>query len=141
MLQKYSTVPVCGNVTFTSWDAPGWSVMFTFISYWRTAAIVLQLVEEGRIRLDAPVTDYLPELTLAKGVTVQQLLSHTSGIADLLAPMRDRLNADPHRAWTPAEAYRSTHAALEPRYGSFPIFEHTMPFNVQRAWDELEGGA
>lgn len=68
-----------------------------------TAAIVLQLAEEGRIRLDAPVTDYLPELTLAKGVTVQQLLSHTSGIADLLAPMRDRLNADPQRAWKPAE--------------------------------------
>ncbi|HEY8180580.1 MAG TPA: MBL fold metallo-hydrolase [Candidatus Limnocylindria bacterium] len=40
---------------------------------------------------------------------------------------------------TPREAYRSTHAALAPRYGSFPIFEHTMPFNVQRAWDELEG--
>ena len=68
-----------------------------------TAAIVLQLVEEGRIRLDAAVTDYLPELTLANGVTVQQLLSHTSGIADLLTPMRDRLNAQPSRVWTPAE--------------------------------------
>ncbi|MBI2777075.1 MAG: serine hydrolase [Chloroflexi bacterium] len=68
-----------------------------------TAAIVLQLVEEGRVRLDAPVTDYLPELTLAEGVTVEELLSHTSGIADLLAPMRDRLNAEPSRVWTPAE--------------------------------------
>jgi D-alanyl-D-alanine carboxypeptidase len=68
-----------------------------------TAAIVLQLVDEGRIRLDANVTDYLPELTLARGVTVRQLLSHTSGIADLLAPMRDLLNADRYRAWTPSE--------------------------------------
>ncbi len=68
-----------------------------------TAAIVLQLVDEGRVRLDAPVTDYLPEVTLAKGVTVEQLLSHTSGIADLLAPMRTRLNAAPSRVWTPAE--------------------------------------
>ena len=40
---------------------------------------------------------------------------------------------------TPAEAYRSTRGQLEPRYGTFPIFEHTMPFNVQRAWDELDG--
>jgi glyoxylase-like metal-dependent hydrolase (beta-lactamase superfamily II) len=40
---------------------------------------------------------------------------------------------------TPAEAYRATRDALAPRYGSFPIFEHTMPFNVQRAWDELDG--
>jgi D-alanyl-D-alanine carboxypeptidase len=68
-----------------------------------TATIVLELAEEGRIRLDAPVTDYLPELGVAKGVTVAELLRHTSGIADLLAPMRDRLNAQPTRVWTPAE--------------------------------------
>lgn len=68
-----------------------------------TAAIVLQLVEEGRLRLAAPVTDYLPGLSLADGVTVGQLLNHSSGIADLLAPMRDRLNAEPSRTWTPAE--------------------------------------
>jgi D-alanyl-D-alanine carboxypeptidase len=68
-----------------------------------TAAIVLQLVEEGRLRLDAAVTDYLPEVTIAGGVTVEQLLGHTSGIADLLAPMRDRLNAEPSRVWQPAE--------------------------------------
>jgi glyoxylase-like metal-dependent hydrolase (beta-lactamase superfamily II) len=40
---------------------------------------------------------------------------------------------------TPRDAYRSTHAALAPRYAGYPIFEHTMPFNVQRAWDELDG--
>ncbi|HEX2222493.1 MAG TPA: MBL fold metallo-hydrolase [Candidatus Limnocylindria bacterium] len=37
------------------------------------------------------------------------------------------------------EAFASVHAALAPRYGGYPIFEHCMPFNVQRAWDELEG--
>jgi D-alanyl-D-alanine carboxypeptidase len=68
-----------------------------------TAAIVLQLVEEGRVRLDAAVTEYLPEVNQARGVSVVQLLSHTSGIADLLAPMRDRLNAEPKRVWQPAE--------------------------------------
>jgi D-alanyl-D-alanine carboxypeptidase len=68
-----------------------------------TATIVLELADEGRIHLDAPVTDYLPELKVATGVTVAELLSHTSGIADLLAPMRDRLNAQPTRVWTPAE--------------------------------------
>lgn len=68
-----------------------------------TAAIVLQLVEEGRVGLDGRVTDYLPEVTVADGVTVEELLSHTSGIADLLDPMRDRMNAQPTRAWQPAE--------------------------------------
>lgn len=68
-----------------------------------TVAIVLQLVDEGRVRLGAAVTDYLPDLTLAQGVSVQQLLNHSSGIADLLAPMRDRLRAEPSRVWQPEE--------------------------------------
>ena len=68
-----------------------------------TAAIALQLVDEGRVDLDTAVTDYLPGLTLARGVSVRQLLSHTSGIADLLAPMRNRLNAEPSRVWQPVE--------------------------------------
>jgi glyoxylase-like metal-dependent hydrolase (beta-lactamase superfamily II) len=37
------------------------------------------------------------------------------------------------------EAFAAVHAELAPRYAGFPIFEHTMPFNVQRTWDELDG--
>lgn len=37
------------------------------------------------------------------------------------------------------EAFERTHAALEPQFGAWPIFEHCLPFNVQRLWDELEG--
>jgi CubicO group peptidase (beta-lactamase class C family) len=57
-----------------------------------TAFSVLQLVEEGKVNLDDPVVDYLPELTMNdprwKQVTVRQLLSHTSGIPDptIVAP-------------------------------------------------------
>ncbi|MEV7098736.1 serine hydrolase [Amycolatopsis sp. NPDC051045] len=50
-----------------------------------TATVVLQLVDEGRVDLDAPVADVLPELRLAdpdvtKQVTLRHLLTHTSGI-------------------------------------------------------------
>jgi glyoxylase-like metal-dependent hydrolase (beta-lactamase superfamily II) len=38
-----------------------------------------------------------------------------------------------------AEAFAAAHAALEPRYGRWPIFEHCLPFNVSRLWDELDG--
>src|SRR3954470_19144697 len=45
------------------------------------AAVVLQLCEEGKLRLDDDVTKYVPEApTLGQHVTVQQLLNHTSGI-------------------------------------------------------------
>jgi glyoxylase-like metal-dependent hydrolase (beta-lactamase superfamily II) len=37
------------------------------------------------------------------------------------------------------EAFAAAHSALAPRYGQWPIFEHCMPFNVSRLWDELEG--
>jgi glyoxylase-like metal-dependent hydrolase (beta-lactamase superfamily II) len=37
------------------------------------------------------------------------------------------------------DAFATVHAQLAPRYAGFPIFEHCMPFNVQRTWDELDG--
>ncbi|WP_336213247.1 serine hydrolase domain-containing protein [Nonomuraea sp. LPB2021202275-12-8] len=45
-----------------------------------TATVVLQLVAEGRIGLDTPVDDYLPELGLDRRITVRMLLQHTSGV-------------------------------------------------------------
>jgi CubicO group peptidase (beta-lactamase class C family) len=52
-----------------------------------TALAVLQLVEAGRVKLDSPVTAYLPEFTVAdraksSKVTVRMLLNQTSGMAD-----------------------------------------------------------
>lgn len=48
-----------------------------------TAAVVMELVEEGRLSLDDPVEHWAPGL-LAEGdsITVRQLLAHTSGLSD-----------------------------------------------------------
>jgi len=47
-----------------------------------TATLILQLVEQGKIRLDGKLTDYLPDYRKDTGdkVTIHNLLSHTSGI-------------------------------------------------------------
>ncbi len=50
-----------------------------------TATVLMQLVDEGKLDLDAPIVDVLPEFRLAdagvaKTVTMRHLLSHTSGI-------------------------------------------------------------
>ena len=37
------------------------------------------------------------------------------------------------------EAFHSTHEHLAPRFGMWPIFEHCLPFDVQRLWDEMDG--
>lgn len=45
-----------------------------------TATVVLQLVGEGRVELDEPFETYVPGLV--QGITVRQLLQHTSGLPD-----------------------------------------------------------
>jgi len=58
---------------------------------------------------------------------------------DFLLTMQ-RTVGDAHRSGgTLRDAFAATHAALAPRYGRWPIFEHCLPFDVQRLWDELNG--
>ncbi|MCT2583464.1 serine hydrolase [Actinophytocola gossypii] len=50
-----------------------------------TTTVVMQLVDEGKLDLDAPLVEVLPELRLAdpettKEITMRHLLTHTSGI-------------------------------------------------------------
>ncbi|GAA3796091.1 serine hydrolase domain-containing protein [Streptomyces phyllanthi] len=64
---------------------PGMRHRVGSISKTFTSVAVLQQVERGRIRLDAPVADYLPGLVpgeRGRAVTVRMLLNHTSGISD-----------------------------------------------------------
>jgi glyoxylase-like metal-dependent hydrolase (beta-lactamase superfamily II) len=43
------------------------------------------------------------------------------------------------RGGTLKEAFEAAHAALVDDYGRWPIFEHCLPFDVSRLWDELSG--
>jgi hypothetical protein len=99
------------------------------IGDWRSGTLdrVAQLGTEQMVGGRGPVV---------RGAAVAQAIDDTraflSAVLDGTRQVRDA-------GGTPRDAYRQTHAVLAPRYGSFPIFEHTMPFNVQRAWDELDG--
>jgi CubicO group peptidase (beta-lactamase class C family) len=54
------------------------------ISKMYTTAAVMQLVEAGKVDLDAPVTDYIPDFTMAdvryQQITVRMLLNHSAGL-------------------------------------------------------------
>jgi glyoxylase-like metal-dependent hydrolase (beta-lactamase superfamily II) len=56
-----------------------------------------------------------------------------------LAVMRREVGAVHAAGGTLAEAFSAAHAALVPQYGRWPIFDHCLPFNVSRLWDELDG--
>lgn len=54
------------------------------VSKMYATAAVMQLVEQGKVNLDDPVTEYIPDFKLAderyKDITVRMLMNHTSGL-------------------------------------------------------------
>jgi D-alanyl-D-alanine carboxypeptidase len=75
------------------------SITKTFV-----AAEVLRLADSGTLRLDDPLSRWLPAYPGAAGITLRELLAHTSGLADYFANERllIHLAADPQAAWQPA---------------------------------------
>jgi peptidoglycan/LPS O-acetylase OafA/YrhL/CubicO group peptidase (beta-lactamase class C family) len=76
------------------------------ISKMFTSVVVLQLAEEGRLSLDAPLSTWFPDLVPnAEAITVRMLLSHTSGLYDYLEDSKftSQAYADPERIWKPEE--------------------------------------
>ncbi|WP_280221138.1 serine hydrolase domain-containing protein [Nocardia neocaledoniensis] len=58
------------------------------------ATVIMQLVAEGRIDLDAPIERYLPGVVQGNGndgnrITVRQMLQHTSGVPDYVGSGAD----------------------------------------------------
>lgn len=56
-----------------------------------------------------------------------------------LQGMIDKVGEVHKRGGTLKEAFEATHAHLSPKFGQWPIFEHCLPFDVQRLWDEFDG--
>ena len=54
-------------------------------------------------------------------------------------PCSTQVESVHERGGTLKEAFEAAHAALAPKFGHWPIFEHCLPFDVARVWDELDG--
>ena len=78
------------------------------ISKTYTAAVVLELVEEGKLSLDRPVALLLPAFHLDPRITLRMLLDHTSGLPDFFmgGGIDAALNKAPDAAWTPMVSWR-----------------------------------
>ncbi|MFE2141515.1 serine hydrolase domain-containing protein, partial [Streptomyces sp. NPDC059456] len=55
-----------------------------------SSVVLLQLVNEGKLSLDAPVDQYLPGLLPDNRITVRHLLTHRSGLSDYTNAMFDK---------------------------------------------------
>ncbi len=74
------------NMEFKVPNAPDTKFRVASISKSIVAVLAMRLVEQGKLSLDAKISDYLPDYRkdIADKVTVRHLLSHTSGIPDTL---------------------------------------------------------
>jgi len=80
-----------------------------------TGVLVLQLVDQGLINLDAPVGEYLPDDRIKKvenasESTIRQLMNHTSGIYDFISDQEFYLAVlnDPAHNWEPDDLLKFT---------------------------------
>ena len=91
-----------------------------------TATLVMQLVEQGKLRLDAKLTDYLPDYRKETGgrITIHQLLNHTSGIPSYTS--RPDL-ADISRASLPVAEFVKRYAAGDLEFEPGSKFSYNTP--------------
>jgi D-alanyl-D-alanine carboxypeptidase len=73
-----------------------------------TAAVIMGLVQEGRLSLDTSARSYLPTLPIDPAITIRELLDHTSGLRDFFfgAGVDHALLSKPARVWDPARSLK-----------------------------------
>jgi D-alanyl-D-alanine carboxypeptidase len=99
-----------------------------------TATAIMRLYEKGALSLDDPMARYLPEALIrgihvykgkdySKEITIKQLLSHTSGIADYYSErpeggksLFELLLEEPQRAWTVDQTIERARDDLKPNF-------------------------
>jgi len=72
-----------------------------------TGVALVQLVEDGRLELAAPISRYIDGLPLAwRAVTVRQLATHVSGLPNIMNSTTARLivDGDPEASWTKVQS-------------------------------------
>jgi D-alanyl-D-alanine carboxypeptidase len=70
-----------------------------------TITALLQLVDQGKVALDDPISKYLPGVPSGDTITLRHLASMRSGLVNYTETdaFDDALHADPQREWTPPQ--------------------------------------
>lgn len=111
---EFGATPYCGDAHFTDWPA--------------TLAAVRALGAE--------------KLVPGRGRSLLNKAEVEEGIAGTIAFTSDLFaiaKAGVAKGATLKQVYDEAMAAMRPKYGQWVIFEHCMPFDVSRAYDEAQG--
>ena len=111
---EYGATPYCGDAHFADWPA--------------TLAAIQALGPE--------------RLVPGRGRSLMNAAEVREGIEGTAAFTSDlfgRARAGVAKGWTLKQVYDDAMAFMRPRYGHWVIFDHCMPFDVSRAYDEAKG--
>ncbi len=58
---------------------------------------------------------------------------------DFLSTLYGSVSASVAKGYSLKQAFDAARRVMDPKFSSFAIYEHCMPFNVSRAYDEARG--
>jgi len=111
---EYKSACYCGDAHFADWPA----------TLARLGAFKAEALVPGRGDALVGVD------TVAEGIALTR---------DFLRDLYEPVRRGAARGAPLKECFDAATAAMRPKYGSWPIFEHCQPFNVSRAYDEAHG--
>jgi len=113
-LVEYHSACYCGDAHFTDWPAT-----LDRLAEFSAAALV-----PGRgAALETP-------RQVAEGIALTE---------DFLTTLYDAVTASVAKGRSLKDTYEAVRVAMDPKFSSFAIYDHCMPFNVARAYDEAKG--
>ena len=113
-LVEYHSACYCGDAHFADWPA----------TLDRLAALKAQALVPGR------------GAALASADKVAEGIAMTR---DFLSTLYGSAAASAARGASLKEAFAAARQAMDPKFSTFAIYEHCLPFNVARAYDEAKG--
>jgi len=113
-LVEYHSACYCGDAHFTDWPAT----------------------------LDRLAEFSASALVPGRGAALKSAKQVAEGIAlteDFLTTLFDSVSDSAAKGLSLKDAYDEARRVMDPKFASFAIYEHCMPFNVSRAYDEAKG--
>jgi hypothetical protein len=71
--------------------------------------------------------------------TPDKVQAGIEGTRDFLATLYGSAQKSVAKGLSLKEAFAAAREAMDPKFSSYAIYEHCMPFNVARAYDEAKG--
>jgi D-alanyl-D-alanine carboxypeptidase len=107
-----------------------------------TGTVVLQLVDERRLRLDDPVAKYRPDVPNGQNITIEQLLTMRSGLGNYTTSLdvSRRMDEDPETVFNPEELI-AIGLAEDPKFppGEGYFYSNTNTLLLGRIVEQLTG--